>query len=165
MAAADYFLKIAGIPGESEDKKNPNEIQLESWSWGQSNAGTFAFGGGGGGGKVNMQDFHFVMKMNKASPLLFVKCAGGDHIDEAVLTCRKATGVGGGQEAFLKITFSDLLISSYQTGGHGSGDVIPMDSISLNFAKIKMEYSPQDAKGVVGKTITQFHDLKKSSGG
>src|SRR3712207_8560183 len=36
--------------------------------------------GGGGAGKVTMQDFHFTMKMNKASPKLMLACAQGDHI-------------------------------------------------------------------------------------
>ncbi len=34
MAAIDYFLKIDGIDGESQDDKHKNEIDLDSWSWG-----------------------------------------------------------------------------------------------------------------------------------
>ncbi len=37
-----------------------------------------------------MQDFHFVMKTNKASPKLLLCCANGEHINEATLVCRKA---------------------------------------------------------------------------
>src|SRR5712692_175734 len=106
MAIADYFLKIEGTEGESADHKDKNEIHLESWSFGASQSGTMAFGGGGGAGKVSMQDFHFVMKVNKASPKLFLACATGEHIKKGVLTCRKA---GKEQQEFLKITLSDLL--------------------------------------------------------
>ena len=88
--AADYFLKIDGIEGESQDKTHKGEIHLESWSWGESQTGTMSHGGGGGAGKVNMQDFHFVMGVNKATPKLLLACASGDHIPKAVLTCRKA---------------------------------------------------------------------------
>jgi type VI secretion system secreted protein Hcp len=77
MAAVDYFLKIDGIDGESQDAKHKNEIDLESFSWGATQGGTMAFGGGGGAGKVQMQDFHFVMRVNKASPKLFLACANG----------------------------------------------------------------------------------------
>ena len=107
-----------------------------------------------------MQDFHFVMKHNKAAPSLFLACAQGDHIGEAVLTCRKA---GGKQETYLKVTFSDLLVSSYQTGGSASGDDIPMDQISMNFAKIKIETFGQDAKGAVKPGPKATYDLKQVS--
>ena len=60
-----------------------------------------------------MQDFHFVMKSNKASPLLMLACATGKHIKKATLTCRKA---GGEQQEFLEIKFTDLLVSSFQIG-------------------------------------------------
>src|SRR5215470_953116 len=146
MAAVDYFLKIDGIEGESHDAKHKGEIDLESWSWGESQSGTHAAGGGGGAGKVAMQDFHFVMKINKASPKLFLACASGEHISEAKLTCRKA---GKDQQEFLIIKFSDLLISSYQTGGSGQGSVVPTDQISFNFSKIEVDYKAQNADGTL----------------
>lgn len=90
MAAVDYFLKLDGIKGESQDSKHKDEIDVESWSWGETQSGTHAGGGGGGAGKVSMQDFHFVMKVNKSSPKLLQACASGEHIKEALLTCRKA---------------------------------------------------------------------------
>ena len=69
------FLKLDGIEGESTDSKHKGEIDLESWSWGESQSGGHSAGGGGGAGKVSMQDFHFVMKINKASPKLMLSCA------------------------------------------------------------------------------------------
>lgn len=155
--AIDYFLDIDGIKGESPDKAHKEKIQLESWSWGESQSGSSAVGGGGGAGKVSMQDFSFVMQVNKASPLLFISCATGKHIAKATLTCRKA---GDKQQDYLKIHFEELLIASYQTGG-SAGQEIPIDSISFNFAKIKFEYAPQDAKGGLGTPIIHGWDLKQ----
>ena len=159
MAHVDYFLKLDGIDGESADHKHKGEIDLESWSWGASQGGTHSSGGGGGAGKVHMQDFHFVMKCNKASPKLMLACASGQHIKKAVLTCRKA---GTTQQEFMKVTFSDLLVSSYQTGGSGHGDVIPTDQISLNFAKIELEYKEQKTDGSLGGATTAGWDLKSN---
>ncbi len=159
MAAVDYFLKIDGIDGESTDDKHKGEIDLESWSWGATQAGTYAGGGGGGAGKVSMQDFHFVMRHNKSSPLLMKAVATGQHIKEAKLTCRKA---GGEQQEYMTIKFSDLLISSYQTGG-SNGDVIPLDQISFNFAKIEHEYKPQKEDGTLDAAIKAGYDLKKNT--
>jgi type VI secretion system secreted protein Hcp len=159
MAHVDYFLKLKGIEGESTDKAHKNEIDLESWSWGETNSGTHASGGGGGAGKVAMQDFHFVMKINKASPKLFLACASGEHIPDALLTCRKA---GKEQQEFLKVKFTDLLVSSYQTGGSGHGDVVPTDQISLNFAKIEWEYKAQNADGTLGGSTSTGWDQKQN---
>jgi len=159
MAAVDYFLKIDGIDGESTDDKHKNEIDVESWSWGETNMGSHAVGGGGGAGKVAMQDFHFVMQINKSSPKLFLACATGQHIKEATLICRKA---GGEQQEYLKVKFTDLLISSYQTGG-SRGDLIPVDQVSFNFSKIEFEYKPQSADGRVTSPVKAGYDLKKNT--
>jgi type VI secretion system secreted protein Hcp len=156
MAAVDYFLKLDGVDGESTDSKHKNEIDIESWSWGESNTGDAASRGGMGAGKVAMQDFHFVMKVNKSTPKLMLACATGQHIGKGTLTCRKA---GGDQQEYLTVTMSDLLVSSYQTGG-SQGDIVPVDQISLNFSKIEFEYKPQDAKGKTGSPVKTGYDLK-----
>jgi type VI secretion system secreted protein Hcp len=159
MAIVDYFLKLDGIDGESEDKTHSKEIQIESWSFGAQQSGSMAHGGGGGGGKVSMQDFHFVMRANTASPKLFLACASGEHIKKAVLTCRKA---GKDQQEYLKWQFTDLLVSSYQTGGAGSSDVLPLDQISLNFAQVEVAYKAQKADGTLAGALTAGWNLKQN---
>jgi len=158
MSVVDYFLKIDSIPGESQDSKHKDEIQLESWSFGGTQGGTMAFGGGGGAGKVQMQDFHFVMKNCKASPKLFLAMTNGQHIKNAILVCRKA---GKEQQEYLKYTFTDLLISSFQTSGSGSSDVLPMDQISFNFSEIESEYREQNQDGTLKGPVKMGYDLKK----
>jgi len=106
-----------------------------------------------------MNDFSFTMSVNKSSPKLFLACANGEHIKSAVLVCRKA---GKEQQEFLKWTFSDLLVSSYQTGG-SSGEVIPVDSISLNFTKIEFSYKIQKPDGSLGDEFKAGYDLKKNT--
>jgi type VI secretion system secreted protein Hcp len=149
-------LKIDGIAGESKDDKHPDEIQLESWSWGETNSGSMSAGGGGGAGKVSMHDFSFTMQINKASPEIFLACAQGKHIASCVLTCRKA---GTDQQEYLVITFTDVLISSYQTGG-GGGDVLPIESITFNFAEIEYSYAPQKDDGTLDAPIVHDVELK-----
>jgi type VI secretion system secreted protein Hcp len=157
MALVDYFLKIEGIPGESQDAKHKEEIQVLSFSFGESQAGTMAFGGGGGAGKVQMQDFHFMMNVNKASPKLFLACATGDHIPKAVLTARKA---GKDPQDYLKVTFTDLLVSSFQTNGDAHANSLPVDSVSLNFSAIEWEYKLQKADGSLVPGAQAKFDLK-----
>lgn len=161
MASVDYFLKITGIDGESTDKKHGKSIDILSWSWGASNAGSHASGGGGGAGKVSFQDFSFSMKANKASPKLLLACASGDHIPQALLTCRKA---GKEQQEYLKIKFTEIHITSFQTGG-SAGDVVPMDSISINFGKMEYEYYPQKPDGSLDSKVPVHWSVKENVGG
>jgi type VI secretion system secreted protein Hcp len=161
MAVVDYFLKIEGVPGESTDEKHKDEIQLESFSWGETQSGRAGDSAhtGGGAGKVNMQDFHAVKRYSKASPKLMLACANGEHLKSATLVCRKA---GQKQQEFLTIKMTDLLVSSYQTGGSASSDLIPTDQFSLNYAKIEFDYKPQDASGQLGGSVKVGWDLKKN---
>jgi type VI secretion system secreted protein Hcp len=154
--AADYFLQITGVAGESTDAKHKGWIDVESWSWGETNAGPAPAGGGGGAGKVQMQDFHFTTRVSKASPALFLACATGQHMKEARLAAVKA---GAMQQEFLTWTFSDVLVSGYQTGGAG-GDVGPMDQASLSFSKVKVEYKAQKADGSLDAAVTAGWDVK-----
>jgi type VI secretion system secreted protein Hcp len=111
-------------------------------------------------GKVSFGDFHFVMHVNKASPKLFLACANGQHISKAVLTCRKA---GKDQQEYLKWSFTDLLVSSYQTGGSASSDVVPLDQISINFTQAQIDYKAQNADGTLGGVVSATYNIKTQS--
>ena len=157
MAIADYFLKITGVDGESKDDKHKNEIEIDSFSFGVAQHGTAGVTGGGqGAGKASFQDIHFSSKVNKASPKLKLACATGQHIDEAMLVCRKA---GGQQEEYLKIKLNGVLVSSYQLGGSGHGGVVPEEQFSLNFSKVEFTYQEQSDKGSVGSPVKVGYDV------
>ena len=72
------------------------------------------------------------------------------------MTCRKA---GKEQQEYLKITFSDVLVSSYHTGGH-EGSPIPLEQIALNFAKVEFEYKEQKPDGTLGGAVKAGYDMK-----
>ena len=159
MAAVDYFLKIEGVDGESADAKHKGELELESWSWGEAQTGAHASGGGGGAGKVSMRDFAATAKMSKASPKLMLACATGEHIKKAVLVCRKA---GKDQQEYYKITLTDILVASYQTGGSAGSSLVPVDNFSMNFAKIEIEYKEQKPDGTLGAATKAGYDVKQN---
>ena len=158
MAAVDYFMKIDGIKGESGDSKHKDEVDVLSWSWGETQQGAHATGGGGGAGKVVMQDFSFTKRVDKASAPLLLACASGQHIKSVEMVCRKA---GKDQQEYLKVTMSDVLISSYQVGG-SQGEVVPIDQVSMNFSKIEMEYKAQKADGTLDAPTKAGWDLKSN---
>lgn len=156
--AVDFFLKFDGIKGESTDDKHRGEIDVESWSWGETHASGGAGGTGGGAGRVAIQDFHFTMRQNTASVGLMKACATGEHIKSAILTARKA---GKGQQEYLTFKFYDVLVSSYQTGGSEGADIVPVDQVSFDFAKIEVNYRPQQPDGSLGAAVHFGFDVKQ----
>lgn len=155
MAVVDYYLKIDGIDGESKDDKLKDHIEVSSWSWGETNASSGHTGGGHGSGKVVAQDFHFTMLVNKASPKLILACAEGHHIPNAKLIARKA---GKGQQDFLTYKFTDVFVSSFQTGGASQGDTVPTEQISLGYVKMEIEYKEQNKDGTLAGPVKCGYD-------
>lgn len=147
----DYFLKIDGIDGESQDTKHPNEIRIENFTTNVVNRGRH---GDYKVGKPFHDDVRFSAFVDQSYPKLKQACAIGDHIPKAVLTCRKA---GKNQQEYLRITWSDLLITSCKldTGL----EALPHVEFTISFAKKQIEYKEQKQDGSLGGAITAFVDL------
>ena len=146
--ALDMFINMgANIKGESRDKAQgpKGDVDILAWSWGMSQSGTTHMGGGGGAGKANFQDLSFTKYVDSASSALMVALAKGSHIPEVKLLVRKA---GEGQQKYIHITLKEVLVSSVSTGGSGGEDRLT-ESVTLNFAQVKFDYTPQDSKGTV----------------
>jgi type VI secretion system secreted protein Hcp len=156
--AVDYFLKLDGIPGESTDAKHKDEIDVLAFSWGVSQAKATGSGGGGGAGKAVFEDLLVVARTSKASPKLWLACASGQHIKSAILTCRKP---GKAPFEFLKITLTDVLVTSYEIDG--SDEELPLDQVALAFAKVETVYTPQDPSGKAGPPVKAGWDVKKNA--
>jgi type VI secretion system secreted protein Hcp len=141
--AVDMFMKLGDIKGESQDKTHKEEIDVLAWSWGMANSGTTHMGGGGGSGKVSVQDISFTKYVDSASNALIMHCCEGKHIGKANLVVRKA---GGSPLEYIKLDLEDVVISAVSTGGSGGEDRLT-ENVTLNFAKFRYAYTPQDAKG------------------
>lgn len=144
--AVDMFIKIGDLKGESKDKAHAAEIDVLAWSWGASNSGNAHMGGGQGAGKVNVQDLSFTKYIDKSSPDLILACCNGKHIPEAKLVIRKA---GETPLEYLTLTMNDLIVTSVSTGGSGGEDRLT-ENVTLNFAKVKVNYVEQTDKGAAG---------------
>jgi type VI secretion system secreted protein Hcp len=156
MATHDIFLKLDGIDGEAKDADFKNQIDVLSFNYGATQGGNSHWGGGGGQGRVVIHDINIVKNQDTASPALFQYCCNGKHIDNAVLTQRKA---GKDQQPFLIVSMTEVLISSYQTSSL-HGDDPPVESVTLNFATMQIAYSEQTADGSVMGPIIKGWDAK-----
>ena len=148
VSASDMFLKISGIKGESQDSKHKDEIDVLSWSWGMST----------GTGKVKrgsiapkcIQDLQLTKFVDTATPQLIMQGVMGQTAKEATLTVRKA---GKEQQEYLVVKMTDVLVTSYQTGGASGNDQPLVDAVVLNFSSIEGEYRPQKPDGSLGTPV------------
>ncbi len=153
----DIFLKINGIEGESQDVAHKNEIEVLSFSWKVLQESTMHAGSGGGAGKATVEDLEFEHYIDRSSPNLMKYCLTGKHVQEATLTVRKA---GGNPLEYLKLTFSDVIVTSVQPYGANSDDLRVRERVRLSFSKIKQEYAVQNAQGGSGGAVTAAYDIK-----
>jgi type VI secretion system secreted protein Hcp len=153
--AMDMFIQIGELKGESKDKAHKEKIDVLAWSWGMSNSGSAHVGGGAGAGKVNVQDLSFTKYIDKASPDLMLACCNGKHYDKATLIVRKA---GEKPLEYVTVTMTDVLVTAVSTGGSGGEDRLT-ENVTLNFAKVKVDYKEQTATGSGGATPTMTWDI------
>lgn len=158
--AFDTFIKIGSLKGESVVKGFEDQIQVLAWSWGMSQSGTTHVGSGGGAGKVNVTDLNITHRVDASTPNLMKACCTGEHFDSAKITMRKA---GGAPLDYVVLELTDVIITSVSTGG-SSGDDQLHENVTLNFAKFKFSYQPQDNKGAKkGGAIEATYDIAKNT--
>lgn len=154
--STDMFIKIGSLKGESAVDGHKDEIQVLAWSWGLTNDGTSHIGSGSGSGKVSVQDLTITKYVDKSSPDLILAGCNGRHFQEAKLTVRKA---GEKPLDYLVLTLSDVMITAVSTGG-APGQERLTENVTLNFAKVKVDYKEQLASGGAGVSPTITWDIR-----
>jgi|SRR5688572_28700107 len=152
------FMQFEGIEGDATAQGHERWHEIFSFSWGESNS-TSTSGQGGGSGRVSMSDLNITLRSGKGSPQFAYACANGSFLPavqmEVVLPSAAENVV------YQRWTLSNVVISSYQTGG--SGGEAPTESLSLNFTKIKYEQAVQAATGGV-RYQTFIWDVRANQG-
>lgn len=156
--AQDMFLKIEGVDGEAKDSVHGGEIDVLAFSFGVSQSASMHMGGGGGSGKCSVQDITITKPIDKSSTELFLRSCTGKHYPSAILTIRKA---GDTPVEYLIYTMTEVIISSVSTGASKDSDQIS-EQVSLNFAKIKIDYKEQAGDGSVASEPTMTFNIKEN---
>jgi type VI secretion system secreted protein Hcp len=160
VAVADIFLTIKGpdIVGESQDDKHKDQMEILSFSWGVQNIGTSGTGTGAGGGASKPNDVVVTKYVDKASNVLMQGCSAGTHYTSAQLSVRKA---GGDPLDYLVFDLgAPVFLSGYSVGGAGEG-VVPVETVTINFASMNLTYNPQaPTGGTAGAATVGYHFAK-----
>jgi type VI secretion system secreted protein Hcp len=134
LAAADAFLKLDGIKGESKAEKHVDEIEVLAWSWGAQGRGT-------------ARAFTLTKSTDTASPKLLDAALNGTRIKNASFVVRRS---GERPVDFIRIKLEDVVVSTFEISAAGDR---PVESVSLTFRKASFEYIPQNANGTAGNPI------------
>lgn len=146
-SASDIFAKIDDIQGEALDKAHKGEIEISSFSWGGIVNSTTRVGGGASVGASKPCPANVVkFGTDKATPKIFELAATGRHVDDLVISMVKASGQAGSY-TFAQYKFSDVILTS---GG---------DSFGFVFGKVEVTYTPQNANGTLGASVTFEYDF------
>jgi len=86
-------------------------------------------------------------------------CCGGTHYPSALLTVRKA---GGKPVEYIKVKLETVMITGLGTGGSYTDDRLT-ENLTLNFAKVSVDYTPQDEKGAPLTAIPFGWDIAANS--
>lgn len=157
--AQDITLKLTKIEGESKKKGYENQIDVYDFKFGVSQSASSAEGHGGGSAKSDCKDLVVTKLIDKSTPILFLHSALGTPIPEAVLTVRKA---GGQALDYLIVTLKDVIVTNVATGGKSEDERV-REEISLNYAKISINYKAQNADGTAGAAIQKAYDLESNT--
>jgi type VI secretion system secreted protein Hcp len=161
MADTYFFLKLSGIDGESQDTDHSGEIDILSFSEGVVNAGSYDDGTGGNTGQSSYNEIQVTKYVDKSTPTLRQYCTLGTAIDTATLSINKQAG--DKKVEYMKVTMHKTVITSAQSNGSG-GDSSPiMESLSLNFAGIEVDYTQQSNTGDAMGTVHFGRDLQKNT--
>ena len=154
--ASDIFAKIGDIKGESLDDKHKDEIEVLSWSWGVANAGPRSTGGGGGAGKATLPRslLHAQDRQGLAVAAARVRdrAAPEGSDDHAPEGGQGAAGVPRHQDER-----RDRHVRERRPTTSGASQ---METVTLAFAKVDVEYRPQKPDGSLDAGIHFKYDIK-----
>ncbi len=162
-AETTVFLRIDGvnkadsIEGECKVKGYDKQIEVLAIDYGLASSTAAAHAGAGGSAKADFADVTFTKYLDAASPKLFQGCASGKHYRSATFSFVR---LGEGKNVpHMVLTLEDVLITSFSQS-FAVGDERVQDTVSLNYSKIKMEYTPFNESGTASGTIKGGWDLQ-----
>lgn len=169
--AADVFMKIDGIEGDSNDSAHKKWIEVEQATFDITNpdAGYIRPRGGGGGGggggdsggevknprhSSKLNEFKIVKHIDVASPLLALACCDGRNIKSITIDfCRPL----GEKVVYLKYVLLSCGILKVALQAPTTDDPIPKEDVEITYSELHIIYTHTIAGGG-GKV---GHDLRK----
>jgi len=149
--AADYYLQLDGIKGESTDSKHQGWIEctMVHWEIKQPKSATASTGGGHTAERADLTEINISKLIDLASPMLAQTCACGKTIPKAKLEMLRADG-NGEPVKYFEVELENVLIGHLAPSFGGD---FPTETLGLKFSKVRWKYTQQKiAGGSAGNT-------------
>lgn len=154
------MLSITDVPGTSQITGYEAQIEVLSYSHGVSQQVTGdVTNTERTSGRPMHQDFHLTKYLDKATPLLNQKCCEATNLGQVIVTIGRNDA--GSVIPLIIYTMEDCIISSVSVGG-GGGDK-PVESLSLNYASIKWDYTAQAEESGESGTVSGGWDVSANA--
>ncbi|MCX8038742.1 MAG: type VI secretion system tube protein Hcp [Candidatus Sumerlaeia bacterium] len=141
------YVKVEGIPGESTNAAHANWIDALSYS----HRVYMPYSSTGGTGRV-VQESLFVTKLvDRATPLLYLRCCSGQAISTVTLQVYR---VGGINPKILDIALRDVRVTSVTAISTPDSAPLPAEEVGFSYGWIRWTYYRYDAKGSFSGTVT-----------
>ncbi len=151
LCSAGAYLKLGDIKGESTDNDHKDWIIIESMSAPAAEVLPNSDGTCRVGlrqrGDTTLGDIVVVRELDKSSTKLQEAVCNGTSYGEATVDLVSAARPGSKPGA-LRYTLLDVFVENYRitAGTNARGEVVPMESFSLNYGAVRFEYLPQKSK-------------------
>jgi hypothetical protein len=106
-------------------------LELQSVSWAPNNVKTT---------KTSPRELSLTSETCALTQKIFMAVARGEKFNSATISMRKAAD-GGFMSEYMRITLTDVYISSFQSNGRGQGETVPLDSWNVAAAKVEVSYT------------------------
>ncbi len=130
QSAFECFLRLDTVPGNAQNSFHRDEIVVLAFSSGITNAA--------GAARPTFQDLTVLKPVDRATPLLALKAARGESINEAILTCRQ---VASPNAIIYQLRLTDVVVSSTRTTGDALQNVL-LEEVTLRYGTIRWEVTP-----------------------
>jgi type VI secretion system secreted protein Hcp len=155
--AADVYLWIDGVKGESNDDKHKDWIELVAADWGvaQPTSGTVTTGGGHTIGRAEFRPITCAKLVDLCSPKLMELTAAGKTIPKARLAFVRADG--SGSIRYYEVELDNVLVADNKKTYPGSG--LLHETFELRYTKISEKYTQQKISGGTGGNASSSWNL------
>lgn len=150
------ILEIKDVKGNCTIDGHADQIILNSFSHGVSLPMSMDPGNTERtAGRPLFSEMSFSKMTDQATPALYAACAEGKKLGDATLHIGR--NEGGKFMSLMKYTLTNSMVSNINTSGGGG---MPADSFSLNYTKIKSEFTQQNPDSTKKGTASFGWDLE-----
>ncbi|MDR3435255.1 type VI secretion system tube protein Hcp [Telmatospirillum sp.] len=149
------YLQIDGIQGDATQQNHTGWTDIKSLNWGVTRSMNTLAGATANreGSEPSVGGVTLTKTSDSSSVKLFSQATSGSSGVTAKIHLVTSGNPG---DTYMEFTLSNTLISSYDISASNDR---PDETITLNFTKVEMKYTPFDSSHTAGSPVIAAYDL------